>query len=324
MDTDARAAKIAVIIPTYAPDERFRELLKRLYAQSLPPERIFVVNTDPDRFRDELVERWDRVSVFHIAKEEFDHAATRNMAARMVRAEILVFMTQDAVPADRHLLENLQKGFEAACAEGKEAAVVYARQLPRKEAAEAERYGRRFSYPPKSLTKTIDDLERLGIMTYTCSDVCAAYRRSLFMALGGFEEPAVFNEDMVFAAKAVKAGYAIRYEASARVIHSHSLTPMQQFRRNYALGMSQAQHPEVFEAVPSEGSGLRLVKGTLVHLVRKKKIHEIPAFITGAAFRYAGYKLGKNYEKLPDRIRIKAGEKKNVKSEVDHGRRSGS
>ena len=311
MDTGVPKAKIAVIIPTYSPDERFRALIRRLYAQSLPPERIFVVNTDPDLFRDDLVDRWDKVSVLHIAKEDFDHAATRNMAARMVREEILVFMTQDAVPADRYLLENLLKGFETAADEGKEAAVVYARQLPRKEASEAERYGRNFSYPAKSRTKTIDDLNELGIMTFTCSDVCAAYRRRLFMELGGFSEPAIFNEDMVFAAGAIRAGYAVRYEAQARVIHSHSLTPMQQYRRNYALGLSQAQHPEVFDLVSSEGSGMKLVKGTLGHLIKKKKIAEIPAFLTGTAFRYAGYRLGKNYGKRK-------------RNEVDHGRRSGS
>ncbi len=35
---------------------------------------------------------------------------------------------------------------------------------------------------------------------------------------------------------------------------------MQQFHRNFDLGVSQAEHPEVFEGVPSEGEGIRLVK----------------------------------------------------------------
>jgi len=56
---------------------------------------------------------------------------------------------------------------------------------------------------------------------------------------------------MIYAAAAVKAGYAIRYEAQAQVIHSHQYTNWQQLRRNFDLGVSQADHPEVFAGVSS-------------------------------------------------------------------------
>lgn len=36
----------------------------------------------------------------------------------------------------------------------------------------------------------------MGIKTFFCSDVCAAYRVDLFHKLGGFESPVIFNEDM--------------------------------------------------------------------------------------------------------------------------------
>ena len=293
---------IDVIIPAYRPDERFRKLIRRLYAQSVPPERIFIVNTDADLFDDTLIENREKVNVLHIDKEAFDHAATRGMAVRMTKAPYFVMMTQDALPANRHLLENLMKGFEREADPEAPTAVVYARQLPSEKASESEKYGRRFSYPPGSRTKTKKDLEELGIMTYTCSDVCAAYKRSIFCELGGFEEPAIFNEDMVFAAKAVNSGYAVRYEAEAKVIHSHRLTPLKQLHRNFDMGVSQADHPEVFESVPAEGTGMKLVSGTVRHLAKKGKLLEIPYFMTCTVFRYAGYKLGKNYRRLPRRV----------------------
>lgn len=54
---------------------------------------------------------------------------------------------------------------------------------------------------------------------------------------------------MIYAAKAVEAGYSIAYAADAEVVHSHNYTNGQQFHRNFDLGVSQAEHPEVFGGV---------------------------------------------------------------------------
>ena len=72
-----------------------------------------------------------------------------------------------------------------------------------------------------------------------------------------------FNEDMIYAADLIHAGYGIAYAADAKVVHSHNYSCSQQFHRNFDLGVSQAQYPEIFDGVPSEGEGLRLVKKDL-------------------------------------------------------------
>ena len=61
-------------------------------------------------------------------------------------------------------------------------------------------------------------------------------------------------------------GYAVAYAADAKVIHSHNYSCMQQFHRNFDLGVSQAEHPEVFEGIKSESEGIKLVKQTAAHL----------------------------------------------------------
>ena len=104
----------------------------------------------------------------------------------------------------------------------------------------------------------------MGIKTYFCSNVCAMYRRDVFRELGGFEKHTIFNEDMIFAARAVKAGWRIAYAADARVYHSHDYTAKEQFHRNFDNGVSQAQHPEIFAGVSSESEGVKLVKKTAV------------------------------------------------------------
>ena len=88
-------------------------------------------------------------------------------------------------------------------------------------------------------------------------------------------------------------------EASARVIHSHNYTGSQQFSRNFDLAVSQADHPEVFAGLRSEGEGIRLVKRTAGYLIRRGKLLMIPELIYISGCKYLGYRLGKSYRKLP-------------------------
>lgn len=178
-------------------------------------------------------------------------------------------------------------------------AEAYARQLPDETCGEAERFTRGFNYPAVSVIKGKQDLPRLGIKTYFASNVCCAYRRDVYDALGGFCEEAIFNEDMIFAAKAVQAGYGIAYCADAAVVHAHRYTAMQQLHRNFDLGMSQSMHPEVFSGLRSEGEGIRLVKETAAHLWRVGFWRQIPGLIVQSGFKYLGFRLGRAYRKLP-------------------------
>ncbi len=165
-----------------------------------------------------------------------------------------------------------------------------------------ERYTRSFNYPEESSVKRKEDLPVCGIKTFFCSNVCAAYSRDVFEELGGFAERAVFNEDMIYAGALIRHDYGIAYAADARVIHSHNYSCMQQFHRNFDLGVSQAAHPEVFADVPSEGEGIRLVKSTFIELCRRGRIWLIPELILKSGCKYAGYFLGKRYQKLPKKI----------------------
>lgn len=211
--------------------------------------------------------------------------------------EFILFMTQDAVPAHETMIEELYAPFS-----DKKVCAAYARQLPRAECSIIEKYTRSFNYGPESRIKTQEDLAQLGIKTFFCSNVCAMYRRSAYEELGGFERRTIFNEDMIFAAKLIQSGKAVAYCAKARVIHSHNYSSREQFHRNFDLGVSQAEHPEIFDAVKSESEGIRMVKQTAAYLIKLKKLYLLPKLCMQSAAKYAGYKLGKNYKKLPKRF----------------------
>ncbi len=288
--------KADVVILTYRPDPGLCDVIQKLNDQRIPPDKIILMNTEKE-YMDELMERdgrlsaFDNIEIHHLSKEDFDHGGTRKKAADYSDAAFLIYMTQDAYPADEYLTEKLLEPF----AGDDTIAVSYARQLAREGASPIETYNRLFNYPEGDVKKTKADEDRLGIKTYFCSDVCACYRRDIYDRLGGHIEHTVFNEDMIYAHKAVQEGYSIYYASSAKVVHSHDYTVMEQYRRNISLGRSQAEHPEVFGAVSSEGEGKKLVKGCISYLLRNGYWYLIPGFIAQCAGRYLGYRKGKSY-----------------------------
>ena len=289
--------EIDVIIPVYRPGEELRRLLRRLTVQTIRPAHILLVNTQEELFDSECMDGIDGAQVIHITKQQFDHGGTRHMAAEKMTGEFILFMTQDAVPAHETMIEELYAPFS-----DKKVCAAYARQLPRAECSIIDKYTRCFNYGPESRIKTQEDLAQLGIKTFFCSNVCAMYRRSAYEELGGFERRTIFNEDMIFAAKLIQSGKAVAYCAKARVIHSHNYSSREQFHRNFDLGVSQAEHPEIFDAVKSESEGIRMVKQTAAYLIKLKKLYLLPKLCMQSAAKYAGYKLGKNYKKLPKRF----------------------
>lgn len=298
--------KIDVIIPTYKPDKGFLELVESLRTQTVPIHEIIVMNTE-EKYFEELVYGTkvsdffkEKVKVYHLSKREFDHGATRHRGVQRSEADIFVMMTQDACPADEYLVEKLAE----ALADEKTAA-AYARQLPKAGSSILEQYTRRFNYSENSHVQKQEDLEQRGIKTYFCSNVCAAYKRDVYEKLGGFIRHTIFNEDMIYAAGAIQAGYQIAYAADAKVYHSHNYTNKQQFMRNFDLGVSQADHPEVFSGVPSATEGKKMVKAVTGYLCKSRKWGKLFHFYAQCGCKYAGYLFGTHYQKLPLKLILK-------------------
>ena len=149
--------KADLIIPTYRPDDTFCLLLQKLQEQTFVVHRVIILNTEEKLWK-EAVEKYPieqslcglpcEYTLYHISKEMFDHGGTRMCGVKHSDADIVIFMTQDAVPADKNLVANLVKGLEE-----KDTAVCYARQLPNENCSIVERYTRSFNYPDESRKK---------------------------------------------------------------------------------------------------------------------------------------------------------------------------
>lgn len=285
---------VDAVIPVYHPGQEFWELLKKLNDQSVPLNRIILMNTGEAPWKKEIEEKYPSCEVHLLRKEEFDHGGTRHLASTYSEADYLLFLTQDAVPKDRFLVGQLLESFS------KDPLIkaAYARQLPKADCREIEKYTRSFNYPEKSFVKSEEDLDRLGIKTFFCSNVCAMYEKAAYDSLGGFPKNTIFNEDMIFAGGLVKGGYKIAYAAEAQVFHSHNYNAKEQFHRNFDLAVSQVDHPEIFGGIRSEKEGIRLVWNTAKHLLKVKKPWLLLPLVTTSAGKILGYKMGQNYHRL--------------------------
>lgn len=312
---------IDVIVPVYHPDEKMERLIERLNQQTKKPEHVIFLQTltgvpgEDERVK-KMAERAENAIIIPVEKEAFDHGGTRNLGASRSGAEFMLFMTQDAVPENDKLIENLCRHMDS----DEQIATVYGRQLPNDTTGEIERYTRAFNYPENSSVKDKSDLERLGIKTYFCSNVCAMYRKSVYEQLGGFVTHTIFNEDMILAAAVIQAGYKIAYAADAEVVHAHKYTYWQQLTRNFDLAVSQRQYREIFESVKSESEGIKLVKETAKHLLKHGKWYLLPDLVLQSGFKWIGYKLGLRYETLsPKMVRRLSMNKKYWNSEKNGG-----
>ena len=288
---------VDVVISAYKPDDTFRELIGMLLGQTYPVSHILIINTEERFWNEKLIGNTDRADVFHITKKEFDHAATRNMGAGFSDADYLMFMTQDALPADLFLVERLLSAFENPIVKA-----AYARQMPGRDCVLTEGCVRSFNYPENSWVRTFNDLPKYGIKTYFCSNVCAMYEMHTFRQMGGFLPPAIFNEDMVYAARIQHLGYGVAYCADARVYHSHNYTASQQFHRNFDNGVSQAMRPEIFRGVSSAGEGRKMVRFVTDYLRKAGKTYLLPGFYRECFAKLAGFRLGKMYRLLPRKM----------------------
>ena len=130
-------------------------------------------------------------------------------------------------------------------------------------------------------------------LAYHLSDVCSAYRRSAYEAVGGFAHPLPTNEDMLIAAAFLDAGYRLAYCADAAVMHSHNLTLRQEYRRNALIGRFLQVYGKQLSNQSETGEGLRMMQQVLLQLMRSGHPLECLAFAADCTARLLGSRVGR-------------------------------
>ncbi len=287
--------QLSVIIPTLNGGELFADLMRKLSQQAVTVGEILVVDSTSNDHTCKVARDYG-ARVISVARTDFDHGATRSMAAKEATGELLLFFTQDAVPAGDNLIENLI----APLLKDKTVAICYGRQLPQPGATLSAAALRNFNYPEQSVVREFADREKLGLKTVFVSNSCAAYRKTALEEVAFFPEKLIFGEDTCTAGRLLQKGYKVAYVAEAEVYHSHNYSLSEEFRRSFDIGVLHAiEHwlPDTFGR--AEGEGLRYIKYELGVILQQKKIHLLPLFFCRNLTKFIGYKFGSKYDILP-------------------------
>lgn len=281
-------ATVSVVVPTLNAGSDLEILLQALFKQTVRPDEVLVVDSSSDDNTVSIASSYEKVRVLSISRASFDHGGTRHMAFLETSGEFVLFLTQDALPADTLYIENLLSPFSDS-----EVAMVSGRQIPKPDARRFEQLVREFNYPDESNVRSIEDLPKLGIKTFFASDVCSAYRRVPYLECGGFKRPCNTNEDMLMAAKLVRAGRKIAYVAKAKVLHSHNLSIREQYLRNVEVGISLEANIDSLCGVDEVGEGGRLVSSVVRRLASERHFGELVAFGMDCSARFVGNRIGR-------------------------------
>lgn len=285
---------VSVIIPTKNAEKYINNLIINLMNQTIKPLEIIVIDTNSIDETKNICKLYNKVKLINIEENDFNHGKTRNKAAKEAIGDILLFMTQDALPENNKFIEELIYPLKR-----KNVVASYGRQIPSNCDNEIEKFSRYFNYGDDDILKSKGDINKLGIKTFFFSNVCSAFIKEEFFKVDGFPEDTIMNEDMIIASKLIFFGKNTYYSANARVIHSHRYTYIQQFKRNFDVGVVFEDSKHYFKDVKAESEGIQFVKEALKYLIKKRKLYLIPHLIIESGFKFIGYKLGLKYKNIP-------------------------
>jgi rhamnosyltransferase len=215
------APRVSILLPTLNGARDLARLLPALARQELAGGfELRALDSQSDDGSRALLEQAGAV-VTTIARADFRHGDARNRLARDARGEVLVFLSQDALPADERFLAELVGAFEDPLVAG-----AFSRILPHADddplTARTVLAAPEASDVPRTWERALD-----GIPPF--NTVASAIRRAVFATLP-FPDVA-FAEDQAWAARALAAGHAIRFVPASVVLHAHRYSPGTAFER---------------------------------------------------------------------------------------------
>jgi rhamnosyltransferase len=294
--------KFGVLLLTRNAEKHVSRCLGPIFDSPLKPKVLVIDTSSTDRTREIAQHLGAQIDI--IKPLEFNHGATRERGRKLLGTDIVIMLTQDAYPVDAGMLGYLVQPLLAG-----DAAVSYARQIPRQGAGLLESFQREFNYPAVSQIRSLAESKTYDVYTFFCSNSCAAWSNAALDQVGGFPD-ILSNEDYVTVARLLSRGHRIAYVAEAQVYHSHSYTLRQEFQRYFDTGYVRAENRWIRELVGSaESRGLNFTVALLKRALSRQP-WLVPKILALLLAKWLGYRCGFYAPYLPARfIRRASGQK---------------
>lgn len=232
---------VSVVIPTWNGGPRFERVLDILDRQDVAGGLQLVVidsgSTDGTRAAAQAA----GALIVEQDQSTFNHGATRNRAIEASAGQVVLLLTQDALPMSESYVSGMLGAFEDVAVDG-----AYGRQFPMPDADPILKYrleqwsatrdepSQQFFVQgdPDASQAMFDGLPPIERYQRCAFDnVASAYRRSSWERWN--LPPRNFGEDVAWARRVLLAGGTIAFEPSAMVEHSHPISMKREFFRLY-------------------------------------------------------------------------------------------
>ncbi|HEV7663448.1 MAG TPA: glycosyltransferase [Chloroflexota bacterium] len=209
---------------------------------AIQPRQLIVVDSGSTDGTQDIVRSCPQATLLQIRPTEFTYGYALNLGVANTDADLIATLSAHSLPADHTWLQALVEPFKDARVAG-----VYGRQLPRPNATVLELLGMR-------LTGVLSDTPRLLDRRPLFSNANGAFRRSLWLD-HPFDENVGGAEDIAWVRTMQERGYAVAYQPTAKVYHSHGEPLIKHLHR------ASRDVPTVVGNLLHLGSGGRISRG---------------------------------------------------------------
>lgn len=263
---------VTIVIPTKNGGDLLEEVLQRIFEQKTQYEyEVICVDSGSSDRTVEIIDKYP-CRLEQIPPKEFGHGKTRNYGASLGNGEYIVFITQDALPADCNWLEN----FVNAMKMDSEVVAGFGRHLPYPGCNVLDNRDINLHFKGFGDVNTVyymEDKNRYeeeeGYRHFLAffSDNNSCLKRSIWEK---YPYPDVnFSEDQIWMKKMIELGFKKVYCPDAVVHHSHNYPLNTYFKRFYDeyKAVYQIHQYKMFPSVPRMLYGiLRITKADIRYI----------------------------------------------------------
>ncbi len=287
---------VSIVLLTYNGMPHVELCLRMIRRQTIAeqPEIVHIDSGSTDGTLD--VTRAFALETHSIPSTQFHHSRTRNMAAALAKNEVVVYLSQDAIPENTTWLANLVAPFTDPTVGG-----VYGRQIPPKTVGPVRRSAMAYLYPAKREVRNPLGIRPVPLSIMRFSNANSAIRKQLLNRLR-FDERALVGEDHGICRDILSAGYKVIYEPDAAVVHGHERRLFAEFQWAVDNGISLTRMGILEQHHGTHAElryGFECVAQQVRWLARNHEYPDIVMSLLTNGVRWLGAQLGKKENAMP-------------------------
>lgn len=232
----------SIVIPTYNGEKTIGNLLNKLIklTDNYSKEIIVIDSQSTDQTLS-IVNQYKKklnLKIIKIKKYDFNHGKTRNMGVNMAQGKFIYFLSQDAIPLSKNILNYYVEDFKL----GKKIVAIFGKHVPYNDTPiiqnlevmcrweRLDRFTDKKGVLIQNTKKPFMPFIKENLLDwYALSNTSCCYRKS-FLIKNPFPK-SKYGEDLMLGKKIIDKGLTKIYDSRCSVLHSHIFTISQYYKR---------------------------------------------------------------------------------------------